>query len=51
MTQVIERDLREGSILPDLGHEIQWVQSYVTADRTYSIRVSHVRTIDATDDD
>ena len=49
MNHVIERDVREcSSILPDLGPEIHWVRSYVTDDRTYSVRISHVRTIDST---
>ena len=52
MNHVIERDVREcSSIRPDLGPEIQWVRSYVTDDRTYSVRVSHVRTIDSAADD
>lgn len=53
MPNLIERDVPgAGSlILPDLGPEIQWVRSYVADDRTYSVRVSHVRTIDPTTDD
>jgi hypothetical protein len=52
MNHVIERDVQECSnILPDLGPGIQWVRSYVADDRTYSVRISHVRTIDSAADD
>ena len=52
MNHVIERDGREcDAIVPDLGPEIQWVWSYVADGRTYSVRVSHVRTIDSPADE
>jgi hypothetical protein len=45
---VIERDVR-GAGTP--SPENQWVQSCITDDRTYWVRISNVRTIDPTTDD
>ena len=41
----------EFSIVHDLGPETPWVECQITGDRSYRVRISHVRTFDPTTDE